>query len=185
MHEESLWMRRHPETHKDLKNLLILLLYSYIPVLSFCSSPYKSWHFLWRKGFTSGMAFSSLTWGIRRNFLSYSLTLLLLLAIMWENNKWMSLWSIFLDILRLMSIPCARRKALFWCFSNEYAIGVEIVSHLQWFPTKQGCCRAPGLWAFSHFKAIFLFFSLPPQEKSSWHHVPASAFTLTFSLDFT
>lgn len=184
MHEESLWMRRHPETHKDLKNLFILLLYSYIPVLSFCSSPYKSWHFLWRKGFTSGTAFSSLTWGIRRNFLSYSLTLLLLLAIMWENNKWMSLWSIFLDILRLMSIPCARRKALFWCFSNEYAIGVESVPSAV-VPHKARLLQSSRSLGIFPLQSNLSSFSLPPQEKSSWHHVPASAFTLTFSLDFT
>lgn len=56
----------------------------------------------------------------------------------------------------------ARRKFLFWCSSKEYAIGVEILSHLQWFPTKQGCCRAPGV-IFTLQSRSFFFFSSSPR----------------------
>lgn len=118
-----------------------------------------------RKGFISDLAFSSLTWGIRRNFLSCSLTLLLLLAIMWENNEWMSLWTTSLDILRLMSIPVQGERFYFGVSVRNMPLVWKYCPICSGSP--QGCCRAPGLWAFSHLKAIFLLFPFLPKRRAA------------------
>lgn len=170
MHEESLWMRMHPETHIDLKKLLILILYSFIPVLAFCFSPYKSWHFLW--------SWDKVLYQVWPLFLKLeapvgisSSAASLCCSFWWKCEKIMT-WS-FVTIDHVLRHPQVneyspfQEKGFILCFSEEYAIGVEILSHLHWFPTKQGCAELQVSGHFPSSKQILFLFPFLPKRRAA------------------